>query len=421
MSEIITQTNDTINFSSLGIENNFVENLKKNGITEPTTVQEKVIPAVASGKHILFKSETGTGKTLAYLLPLLQLIDKEDNSKKEVKLLIAAPTYELASQIKIQLQAISDKKAMLCIGGSPIKRQLEQLKDKPEIIIGSSNRILELIHLKKLKTAAIKAFVLDEADRLLAPELRDDTCALLERLPFQVQIIGCSATVSKYTQKTLEKAAVEAKRKHAKSENRTLTAEEEATSIELIFMPPEDVLQKHIQHWALFAERRDKISTLRSFLYAVKPEKLIVFSSRTDQVENIASQLRYKKIECSVLHSKTDKVERKSAIDRFRSGKTKILITSDLASRGLDIPNITHVIQMDLPENEDFFIHRAGRTARAGKEGINIVIGDGIEMERYAKLEKKLHIKVYPKVLYFGKLTTPEEVGEIEPEDSNDD
>ena len=113
---------------------------------------------------------------------------------------------------------------------------------------------------------------------------------------------------------------------------------------------------------------------------------------------------QYKKINCACLHSKNDKQERKTAIDRFKSGKEKILITSDLSSRGLDIQNISHIVQMDLPENTDFFIHRAGRTARAGKKGINVVIGDEFEMQNYSKLEKKLNITVYPKEIYKGKI-----------------
>ena len=130
----------------------------------------------------------------------------------------------------------------------------------------------------------------------------------------------------------------------------------------------------------------------------------MIFTSRSQDVENIYSKLKYKKINCACLHSKNDKQERKTAIDRFKSGKEKILITSDLSSRGLDIQNISHIVQMDLPENTDFFIHRAGRTARAGKKGINVVIGDEFEMQNYSKLEKKLNITVYPKEIYKGKI-----------------
>ncbi|MBO4403928.1 MAG: C-terminal helicase domain-containing protein, partial [Treponema sp.] len=214
--------------------------------------------------------------------------------------------------------------------------------------------------------------------------------------PKKVQIIANSATVSAFTKKTLEKI------------RQALPGEEDVSPVEFITLPPEDVLKKRIEHWALYAERRDKIDTLRSFINAADFTKMIVFTSRGDQIENITSKLKYRKIECEGLSRKTDKKIRKIIIDRFRSGKLKILITTDLTSRGLDINGISHVVQMDFPEDEDFFIHRAGRTARAGKTGINCVIGDEFELRKYAALEKKLGLKVYPKQLYCGKIVAPE-------------
>lgn len=386
-------------FSDLGITKELTDALALAGITEPTAVQREVIPLIAAKKNIMFQSETGTGKTLAYLLPLIQRLETEENPSKAVKILIASPTYELAAQIKVQVQAVSKIKCALCIGGAPIARQIDMLKEKPQIVIGGAARLLELIHLKKLKADSTEVLVLDEADRLLSPELRDSTEGLLERLPANVEFIGNSATVSDYTRKILQKAR----------DGITGGKYSEEDAIKLVTLPLEDVLRKRIEHWAIFAERRDKIDTLRSFINAEKPQKLIVFTARTDQIENIVSKLAYRKIDCADLSGKTDKKNRKAAIDRFRSGKLPVLVTTDLASRGLDIPGITHVVQMDLPETTDFFIHRAGRTGRAGNTGINCVIGDEREMENYARLEKKIHIKVYPKILYGGKLLAPED------------
>ena len=380
-------------FLELKVDESIVSKLEEIGITEPTEVQKKIIPLISEGKNIMFQSETGTGKTFAYLLPLLSRLNSTEN--RMARLMIASPTYELASQIKVQVQKISGIKCALLIGGAPISRQIELLKEKPEIVIGGPARLLELIHLKKLKANGIETLVLDEADRLLSPELRDSTKGLMERLPKSVQLIGNSATVSKYTREILQKA------------RNVILNDEKENAILFVALPMENVLRKQISHWAIFSERRDKIDTLRSFINAEKPKKLLVFTSKSDQIENIASKLRFKKIDCETLCGKTNKVDRKSAIDRFRSGKTKILITTDLASRGLDIEGITHVVQMDLPEKEDFFIHRAGRTARAGATGINCVIGDAWEMENYARLEKKLKITVFPKMLYKGNVVDP--------------
>ncbi len=341
----------------------------------------------------MFQSETGSGKTMAYVLPLVDRMEAEEGQSKEVSLLIVSPTYELASQIKMQVQSVSDLPSVLCIGGSPISRQLEKLKEHPRIVIGGSARILELIHLKKLKADHVRYLVLDEADRLLSPELREETQALLERLSRKVQIIGNSATVSQATKDILQKV-------------RDSQEDGDPQAMDFVSVDSHQVLRTKIEHWAIFSERQRKIDTLRSFIHAVRPEKLIVFTGRTDQVENIVSKLKYKKVDCEGFSSKTDKKQRKIFLDRFRSGKLPVLVTTDLASRGLDIPNITHVVQMDLSDKADFFIHRAGRTARAGQSGFNCVIGDEREMFLYSKLEKKLGIKVYPKELYSGRLVS---------------
>ena len=389
--------NSKKDFSSLGIDEKYCEKLSSHGITEPSSVQSQAIPEIIKGTSLLFQSETGTGKTLAYLLPLLQNIESCDNTKKEVKIVIISPTIELASQIKSQVQMVTDSKAALLVGGAPIKRQVESLKEKPLIVIGGPARLLELFHLKKLRLDGAAAVVLDEVDRLLAKEMQEDTLELISALKKDIQLIAASATITQNTQKTLQATRIK--------QNGTTESD-----LKTLFLPPEDVLRKRITHLALYSETRDKIDTLRSLLNAEKPQKALIFTSKIDQVANIVVKLKFKNIECYALTAKTDKVERKATIDKFRSGKIKILVTSDLAARGLDIPDISHVIQMDMPSDDDFFIHRAGRTARMGKTGVNIVIGDGYEMRKYAAIEKKLKITVYPRMLYKGKLIDPNEV-----------
>lgn len=362
---------------------NILERLEQIGIKEPTKVQDKIIPIIFEGKNIIFQSETGTGKTYAYSLPLVSKLE-QDEDKMKVRILIVSPTFELSSQINSAIKLITNRKTALFIGGSPLKRQIETLKDKPQIVIGTAARLVELIRLKKLKINELSAVIFDECDRLIKKESFEDTETLRSLVPSTAQIIACSATISKQVQLFFPKT-------------------------DQIIMPQENILKKNITHWALFSERRDKIETLRKFLNAENPSKVLIFTSRADQVENIYTKLKFKKIDCMALHAKEDKMTRKAAIDKFRSGKTKILITSDLAARGLDIQNISHVIQMDLPSDEDFFVHRSGRTARAGKTGINVVIGDEYELNQFAVLEKKLGIIVYPKEIYNGKVITPRE------------
>lgn len=365
--------------SFLVLNNSIQEKLAALNITNPTAVQNEIIPQILEGKDILFQSETGTGKTFAYLLPLINKIEENDDIQSP-KIIVIAPTIELASQINSACKTVSSRKSALLVGGAPLKRQIEILKEKPQIIIGTAARLNELIRLKKLKVDKIISIVFDETDRLVKKELYDDTAELKNLMPQNCQIIACSATLNNPTKKFFY-------------------------GIDSVTLEPENILKDRITHWAIYAETRDKIDTLRKFLLAEKPTKALIFTSRADQVENIYNKLTYKKIECVCLHAKTDKQKRKSAIDRFKSGKEKILVTSDLAARGLDIQEVSHIIQMDLPNDEDFFVHRCGRTARAGKKGINVVIGDEYEMNHYAQLEKKLGLCVYPKEIYNGKVS----------------
>ena len=374
---MVHQTNNVFETLNESIQ----DKLKILHILKPTNVQNEVIPVIESGKSVVFQSETGTGKTYAYLLPLINKIEADEDTVK-LRLLICAPTFELASQINLAAKKITDRKTALLIGGAPLKRQFETLKEKPQIVIGTAARLVELIRLKKLKVQDLYCAVFDECDRLLKKESFEDTDNLRNCLPKECQIIGCSATINK--------------------PSRIFFADAQN-----IKMEDEFILSKKIEHWAIYAELREKIDFLRKFLAAENPGKALIFTSRSDQVENIYKKLTYKHIDCAALYAKADKQERKSAIDRFRSGKCKILITSDLGARGLDIPDITHIIQMDLPEDDDFFIHRAGRTARAGKNGINVVIGDEFELRRYAALEKKFGLTVYPKQIRNGKVSNP--------------
>ncbi len=374
--------------------------LAKRGIVRPTPVQERVIPRVLAGDNVLFQSETGTGKTLCYLLPaFLRCLPP---AKAPPRVLVVAPTHELASQIKREAQILSadsglDVKSTLFIGGAPLKRQVEALKEKPAIVIGGPARVIELVRLKKLDLRSVSLVALDEADRMLAPELRDSLAELLTLLSAEAVVAACSATVTAHHAKLL--SAMLAKRQGASAES---------ARFDTVTLPPEDVLKRNISHWAFFSEGRDKTEALRRFIVAEKPAKLLAFTSIVGQVDGIASKLKFRGIPCAALHAKLDKIGRKKALDDFRSGRLKVLVTSDLSARGLDIADISHVVQLDVSENEDFFVHRAGRTARAGKSGINAVFGDEVELRRLARIEKRLGIVVYPKVLYGGVVRAPD-------------
>lgn len=388
----------SFSYTDLGISPFFIRRLAERGIHHPTEIQQLTIPQLLSGENLLFRSATGTGKTFAYLLPLFErLLSAEVCSKTGASgptVLIIAPTLELCSQIKEEGDFLMKEgpardlvTMSLLIGSANMSRQIDTLKkNKPQVIVGNPARLLQLSRMGKLKLGQVKALVLDEGDRLIADELFSETQDLVSRINPIRQTAACSATMS------------------ARSRDRLLPLMGEP--ILTVVSEEQEILRERIQHWALFSETRNKISVLCSFLRATKGKKVLIFSNRGGQVGNIVSQLQYHQIAAVGLYGEMDKKTRKQALEHFKTGKARILVSSDLAARGLDIPGITHVIALDVPQGEGY-IHRAGRTGRAGKRGIMVTLGDGEELRRLAGVEKQLGITVYPKVLYRGSIGAP--------------
>jgi len=399
-------------FNELGIIPAFTEKLKERSIVKPTAIQSLVIPRLLSEKSTVFRSATGTGKTFAYLLPALQtlLVLKNDAGESSVNynagpsILICAPTLELCSQIKTEVDFLSDMPSVLLIGSVRMDRQIETLKKiKPVIAVGNPNRLLVLAKTRKLKFANLKFLILDEADRLTAQECLEETKELLAIIERETKkrengslcAVVCSATVGEKTRAQLG------------------TLFELA---EIVESADHEILRERIEHWALFSEKRRKVQTLRSLIAALNTKKsrikALVFTSRNDEAGLVLSRLQYHHISAIGLFGKINKkpitnTERKAALDSFREGKVDVLVSTDLAARGLDIPGITHVIALDVPSDGEAYIHRCGRTGRAGKRGVMVTIGDETQMRLLASLEKKLKIKVQPKELYEGRVCVP--------------
>jgi superfamily II DNA/RNA helicase len=385
-------------FEDLGVHSDFIEKLKRRSIDKPTAIQTLVIPRLLEGKSVLFRSATGTGKTFAYLLPALQ---KTDTDARGIQVLICAPTLELCSQIMTEVEFLTDIPAALLIGSAGIEKQIESLKRiKPVIVVGNPGRLLNLVKMKKLRlNDGLRFLVLDEADRLTASECLEETTELLKliaRYTKDLCLAACSATVGKKTAAKLGPLFA---------------------NIETVESEDHEILRERIEHWAIFSERRRKSQMLRSFLSAVKGRKkhikALVFTSRGDEAGKLLAQLQYHHVAAAGLIGKVNKkpqsgAERKAALESFRDGKVDVLVSTDLAARGLDIPGITHVIAMDVPQDGEQYIHRCGRTGRAGKRGIMATIGDETQMHLLAAMEKKLKIRVMPKELYEGKICVPE-------------
>ena len=395
------------NFEQLGVLSDLINRLNERKINEPTDIQRKVIPSLAQENNIFFTSATGTGKTFAYLLPFLGKMLQE--TQKGLRYLIIAPTLELCTQIKGELDfllAETELKSALLIGSVNIERQIENIKKiKPEIIVGNPNRLLVLAKKKLFRLDNLRFLVLDEADRLVSDEMINDTrdlCKIImrsaEKNERKIISAACSATMNpKNREKILETLCI-AQADFIESENH-------------------EILREKIEHWAIFSEKRRKEQTLRSLLSAIKGKKkhikTLVFTSKGDEAALILSRLQFHHVSAAGLFGKAGKkplsgAERKAALDGFRNGSIETLVSTDLAARGLDIQGITHIIALDVPDNSEVYIHRCGRTARAGKRGIMITIGDETQMRLLSAMEKKLKICVQPKELHYVKICVPE-------------
>ena len=354
----------------------------KSKFTNPTPIQDKSIVSILEGKDVIAESPTGTGKTLAYLLPTLQKIDVE---KKETQVLILASTRELVMQILEEIHIWSEGskiEGMAIIGGANVKRQLDKLKKKPQIIIGTPGRVVELILSKKLKVHEVRTLVFDEGDQLFSREHQKEVDEIIKSTMKIKQVLVFSATLQEEVEKK---------------------AKERMTDPLVIRIMDDGVQKENVDHFYIVCEEREKLTTLRK-LINIKDMKALAFLNNKNQIEMLAAKLEYKGLALGVLYSEKSKQERETALKRFRDGKYPLLLATDVASRGLDIKNLTHVLQLEVPKDENQYTHRAGRTGRAGQSGVVLSVVTGIEAQRLLKLGKKLAINLKEVRLYKGTL-----------------
>ncbi|NRT34269.1 DEAD/DEAH box helicase [Clostridium beijerinckii] len=373
-------------FSDLNLNSSIIEGLQKQNINIPTSIQaDSILPAL-EGKDIIGEAFTGSGKTLAYLLPLFHKID---TSKREMQGIILAPTHELAKQIEDQIKLLAENSSfpitsLSIIGDVNINNQIRKLKEiKPHIIVGSTGRILDLIRKKKITAHTIKTIVIDEGDNLLDPKRANITKDIIKSTMRDRQLMLFSASIrpeTLETAKSLMKDPI-----IIKSESKPL-------------------MNPNIEHMFILCERRDKFETLRKILVAVKPEKAIIFVNNNDDIEITTAKLNYHSKDCFAMTGKISKEDRKLAIESFRTGKIKILVSSDVTARGLDVADITHVFHLDLPLKLNEYLHRSGRTARGNAHGTSICILTVQQLNIIKKYEREFNIQFKEKKVFGGVL-----------------
>lgn len=373
-------------FAQLGLSEIFTEALAKQGIETPTEIQRQMIPAILSGRDVIGRSETGSGKTLAYLLPILERLDLEIRGTQAI---ILTPTHELAAQVFRQAELLEENSGMeigcaLLIGAAGIGRQMERLKAKPRIVVGSCGRILDLIRKKKIPAHLVKTIVLDEGDRLLEDGNLADVEAIVKTTLKERQLVLLSASIPAETK---ERAA-----RLMKPDFMELEAKSGGN------------VPQGISHYYILSAPREKFVNLRKILAGEKPEKAMVFLNNPENIEVTVDKLCYHGIKAAGIYGKASKLDRKNALEDFREGRLHVLVASDIGSRGLDIEGVTHIINLDVPEEPTHYLHRAGRCGRKGMAGTAITIVTPYERRWVHKYEKAWGLQFQQKEMSYGTL-----------------
>lgn len=335
-------------FSDFNLSEILLENIKQKGYISPMPIQDEAILPILEGKDLIGIANTGTGKTAAFLIPLIQKI----NRYRMQKVLIVTPTRELAVQIHDELKAFSKGLSMysvLCIGGASLFRQRNELRRNPNFVIGTPGRIKDLIEKRGINLSQFENVVLDEADRMVDIGFISDVKYFISLLPKERQSLFFSATISGKVKEILQafvKDPVTVSVKH----------QETAENID------QDVIK--------VTNRHQKVDTLHDLLSKVEFEKVLIFGRTKWGVQKLTDELIRRGLKAAAIHGNKNQNQRQKALDQFKSNEIKILLATDVASRGLDIPNVSHVINYDLPASYEDYVHRIGRTGRANKKGI---------------------------------------------------
>ncbi len=337
-----------ISFSELEIDSVLKRNIKSKGFTIPTPIQDQAIPHILQGKDLLGIANTGTGKTAAFLIPLIQKVIKDRNKK----VLIITPTRELAEQINDELYLLTKDLRIFsveCIGGSNIQFQIKNIRRGFQFIVGTPGRLKDLLERRVYNLSEFSTVVLDEVDRMLDMGFVDEIKFLISLLPAERQSLFFSATVDFKVEKIMKMIL--------------------KPDYVRVYVKTGETAQNVNQDIVRVTGREDKIAKLESLLKDEKFNKVLVFVNTKAEVDRLNDHLRDIGLRVESIHGDRRQRERKRAIENFKGGKAKVLIATDVAARGLDISNVTHVINYDMPIDYEAYVHRIGRTGRANKMG----------------------------------------------------
>lgn len=366
-----------MSFDTLGLSTPLLKAIAKKGYTKPSPIQEKAIPVVLQGKDVLASAQTGTGKTAGFVLPILQLLDKKQQPNKgQVRALVLTPTRELAAQIFDNVKEYSkfiDLKATVIFGGVNQNPQIKSIKNGLDLLVATPGRLLDLHNQGHLSLANVEVLVLDEADRMLDMGFLRDIQKIMDLLPKRRQNLLFSATFSKEIKKLANGILHQPVLVEAAPENTTA----------------EKVSQKGYK-----VDRKRKAELVIKLISEGNWSQVLIFTRTKHGANNLAKKLEKKDISSAAIHGNKTQGARVKALADFKSGKVRVLVATDIAARGLDIPLLPHVINYELPNIPEDYVHRIGRTGRAGASGQAISLIDFEEYEYVRGIEKLLGEKL---------------------------
>ena len=340
-------------FDQFGLRAELVQTAAELGFTAPTPIQQAVIPPIVLGRDVIGQAQTGTGKTAAYGLPLLHRLDRHQNG---VQALVLAPTRELAIQVAAALEQYGrgvGARVLALYGGQSYQQQLRSLRERVEVVVGTPGRLLDLMEQGNLDLGGVRTVVLDEADEMLSMGFVEDIESILDRIPPERQTLLFSATISR----------------------RVLgLSKRYLRDPETVSVTPEQLTGASIEQRYYLVNPQDKVAALTRLIEMETIDSALVFARTRLGTGELANQLSTRGYAAEALNGDLSQDARIQVLNRFRAGQVKVLVATDVAARGLDIDDISHVFNFDLPDDPEVYVHRVGRTGRAGREGVAITL-----------------------------------------------
>ncbi len=361
-------------FNELEINEGIKKSIEDLGFEQPSPIQAKAIPVMLEGHDVIGQAQTGTGKTAAFSIPLLEKIDV--NCKK-IQAIVLCPTRELAIQVSEEMRKLtkymSGLKTLPVYGGQPINRQIKALKGGVQVVIGTPGRVIDHINRKTLRLENVKMVVLDEADEMLDMGFREDIETILTNVPEERQTALFSATMPKSILELTKKYQTEPV--HIKVVRKELTV-------------------SNIKQFYIETRNTNRLEVLTRIVDVYNPKLTVVFTNTKKGADELVSALQARGYGADSLHGDMKQVQRDIVMDKFRAGTIDILVATDVAARGIDIDDVECVINYELPQDEEYYVHRIGRTGRAGREGIAFSFAFGRDMRRLKDIERYTKSKI---------------------------